>query len=160
MAITGFRLVGAAGNVIEASTVDVLGSANISVGDVLQIDRYAESQALVRRPASTVGPITLFGVAASALTSGTGQVKVIPIVQGQLWEAGCTNDLAVGQQLKRHVLTDHDTIANTAVDQSTSLGIFLMLAISSTRGSACIGEFIRFGQHMCVASGTTQEYYE
>lgn len=158
MAFTGFQLVGAAGNVIEPSVVSVLGSAVINVGDVLQLDFNAETSGLVRRPASTVGGIRLFGVAASGLASGTGAVKVIPIVQGQIWKAGCTNAIIEAQTLKRHVLTDHDAIANTVSDQSTSLGIFLMY--SNVGGSACIGEFIRFGQHTVVASGTTQEMYD
>ena len=151
MAVEGFRLVGAAGNVVEPAAVEVLGSAIISVGDIVQFDRFAESNGLVKRAVSTGGPILLFGIAASALASATGVVKVIPIVPGQIWEASCTNEPRAEQVLMRHVLTDHKTIANTAIDQSTSLGVFLMFALS--RGSACIGEFIRVPQNLSRHDG-------
>ena len=153
-----FTLVSSAGNVVEPSSFEVLGSANISVGDIVQLDFNAESNALVRRPASTVGPVSLFGVAASGITSGTGLLKVVPIVAGQLWKASCTNQVVDGHVLKRHKLTDHDTIANTITDDSTSLGIFLMYA--KIDGSTAIGEFVRIPQHFIVASGTTQEYFD
>ena len=160
MSFTGFTLASSAGNVVEPSTFDVTGSANIVVGDILQIDFAAESGALARRPASTLGPISLFGVAASGLTSATGRIKVIPIVPGQLWHAGCANNTSVEHVLKRHKLSDHDIIANTAQDESTSLGIFLMYAaVGAASEKKCIGEFIRIPQQLVAKVGQSADNY-
>ena len=139
-----FKLVSCGGGVVEPTVVEVDGSAIINIGDAVDmaLDGSAGS-APVRRATSSSTTKTLFGVAVSSISSN-GKVKVIPITEEQLWEADCTNNTDDYHLLKRHALTDHDTVNNTHYEDSASTGVFLAIyRKGASTDKKLIGKFIK-----------------
>ncbi len=141
-----FKLVSCAGNVVEPTVVEIEGSAIINAGDVvdLAMDGSATT-AYVRRATSNSTTVTIFGVAASSITSN-GLVKVIPITPDQLWEADCANNTDNYHLMKRHALSDHDTVNNTHYEDSANTGVFLAIyRKGAASDKKLIGKFIQEG---------------
>jgi len=139
-----FKLVSCAGNVNEPTVVEIEGSAIINVGDVvdLAMDGSATT-AYVRRATSSSTTKTIFGVAVSSITSN-GPVRVIPITPDQLWEADCENNTDTYHLMKRHALSDHDTVNNTHYEDSSSTGVFLAIyQKGASTDKKLVGKFIQ-----------------
>ena len=73
-------------------------------------DAMAINGNVLERATSSSNIHTLVGVAAETITTADTLIKVIPIVQGQLWEADAANNSATTQRYESMVFTDHDTI--------------------------------------------------
>lgn len=106
-------------------------SASITTGDLLTFDR---SNGKVIRATASLLAEDVAGVAASTPGSSDEWVNVIPCNRGQLWEWDCTSNTATNQLCKRHVLTDHDTVANTSSDQAVDEVVVVAIENSGAAG--------------------------
>lgn len=103
-------------------------------------------------PASSAATTTnIFGVAQDyAQGASDTQVRVIPFVPGQIWEADCANTISTAQILVRHQLVNDTVLRNVTgvagnAGETLTTGIFLSLAITgATTGSGKIlGTFLQ-----------------
>lgn len=144
-----FRFVRGAGNSVEPATVSMYASGVVHPGGVVQIDTSYTNVS----PASSSSTTTnVFGVCLDyAQGASDTQVRVIPFVQGQLWEADCANVIVTGNILVRHQLAT-DTVLRNVTGGATGLaaetgatGIFLAYAVTGlTTGSGkLIGTFLQ-----------------
>lgn len=139
-----FILVRSAGSVHEPAVINMYASG------VVQRNSVVEFAVGTTAGMGTVAPAT----AATTITSIVGvcldyaqgasdvQVRVIPFVQGQIWEADCTNTATTLHVGKRHTLTSNVALANISYDSSTAVGVFLAYNLA---GDKLIGEFIKVG---------------
>ena len=121
--------------------IDVYGSGTIQRGSVVEFDRVNKRVA----PATANSTYTnIFGIALDYI-QGASEIKtrVIPFVQGQLWEADCNNTPSTVMIFIKHALTNAMTLANTSYDQTVATGIFMAYTIETIRVNTMIGEFIR-----------------
>lgn len=145
----GFRLVRSAGSVTEPAIVTMYGSGVIHKDGVVIYDASLNEVS----PASSASTTTnIFGVSQDYIQGNSdSQVRVIPFVQGQLWEADCANTIATVQLLVRHQLVDDLTLRNVTggtaggTSESASTGVFLSYQITGlTTGSGkIIGTFLQ-----------------
>lgn len=111
----------------------------IAEGDALDINGN-----VLQRATSSSTIHTIVGVAAESISTTATKIKVIPFVQGQLWEVDATNNAATTQLYESMVFTDHDHINNTDSDVTGPTGVFLMLGYKgATTDKKLIGEFTR-----------------
>lgn len=138
------RLVSSGGLVIEPAAFNFAGSGVIKAGSVVEFSRTA---GLGVTPASSSSTFTnVFGVAHDyAQGASDVQIRVTPIVAGQLWEIDCVEAASTAQVGLRHALRDHLLLKNDATDVTGATGVFRVLAITgATTGSGkVIGEFVR-----------------
>ena len=133
-----FRLVGGA---IQNYTVEatVTSGTAVAAGDALAINGN-----VLERATSSSNIHTLVGVAAETISTTATLIKVIPIVQGQLWEADVVDNTATTQRYESMVFTDHDTVNNTDTDVTGPTGVFFCLApIGAAADKKLLGEFTR-----------------
>ena len=145
-----FRFVKNKGNVLVPPVfVNVYGSGTIQRGSVV---RFRETGAanLVTPAASGTTYTSIFGIALDYIQGASdSQTRVIPFVQGQLWEADCANGMTTAMLFIRHALTDNLTVNNTTSDVDTPTGVFIAYAIPNYVSAGVsntfrvIGEFIR-----------------
>jgi hypothetical protein len=65
----------------------------------------------------------------------------------QLWIVDCTNVTAANQLMKAQAMTDARTVANTSSAITTTLGVFVPLAIvGATTDKKLMGFFVSLGQ--------------
>lgn len=65
----------------------------------------------------------------------------------QLWIVDCTNATAANQLCKAQAMTDARTVANTSTAITTTLGVFIPLAIvGATTDNKLMGYFVSVGQ--------------
>jgi len=144
-----FRLVRSAGSVQDPAFVDMYASGVVNPGSVVQWAAFGATEGMGQiAPALATSTITsIIGVCLDyAQGASDKQVRVIPFVPGQIWEADCTNAVTTLHIGKRHALTDNVTLANTSYDTSTAVGIFLCYnLVGATGDKKLIGEFIKVG---------------
>ena len=122
-----------------AIEMPVTAGVAIATGDLVAINGN-----VVERATSSSTVHTIFGVAAETISTSAALLKVIPVCQGQLWEADCTNNTAANQLLESCALTDHANLSNTSSDVAGATGVFLPLALVGAVGNKkVIGEFTR-----------------
>lgn len=123
-----FRLVGGfPSNFVYEATVTA-GTA-IAEGNLLDINGN-----VLQRATSSSTIHTIVGVAAETISTSATKIKVIPICQGQIWEADCTNSTASNQLYESYALTDHDHVANDSTDVTGATGIVLNIGAVGAAG--------------------------
>lgn len=140
-----FRLVSSKGSVSDAAVINIYASGVVKNGSVVEFSRTGGEGVA---PASSSSTTTnIFGVALDyAQGKSDVQVRVVPFVDGQLWEADCVNAASTAQIGLRHVLDDHLFVRNTATDLGAGnvfTAVFRAVAMTgSTSGSGkLIGYF-------------------
>lgn len=123
--------------VIEAT---VTAGTAITRGDLLDINGN-----VLQRATSSSTIHTIFAVADETISTSDTKIKVIPIAQGQIWEANCTNNThATNQLYESYALTDHTNLANDSTDVTNQTGVFMLMGnIGAVSNKKCIGQFTR-----------------
>lgn len=145
-----FRFVRSAGSVHEPAVILMYASGVVHPGGVVIQDASLANVS----PATATGATTtnIFGVSLDyAQGASDTQVRVIPFVPGQLWEADCVNSISTLNILTRHVLATDTLLRNTTggtangTSETASVGIFLGLGVTGlTTGSGkIIGTFLQ-----------------
>lgn len=152
------RLLFSGGNVVDPTFVNVAASGVVHRNSVVDFTRTG---GLGVAPASSSSTsTTIFGVCLDyAQGSSDVQVKVIPFVQGQLWEIDCVNSATTAQVGLRHVLDSNLNLRNTATDLgagNAATAVFKAIAMKGlTTGSGIlIGQF-RTSEGVFFPSQTT-----
>lgn len=157
-----FRLVRSGGSVVDPAFVNIAGSGTLKKDQVVDLSRTGGTGVFPANLNST--STTIFGVCLDYAQGASDVfVKVIPFVQGQLWEADCANAATTAQVGIRHTLgadTDRGVVHNTATDVSSGKGVFRAVAmVGSTSGSGkLIGYFTRVDSLPDVSSATVNQY--
>lgn len=152
-----FRFVRSAGSVHEPAVVLMPASGVIFPGSVVcrnAVEGLGDATLgqVVSNPvgaSATEGATTtnIVGVALDYVQGASDTyVRVIPFVQGQLWEADCVSAVTTSNILLRHGLADARNVRNiTRVSETASSGVFLAYAITgATTGSGkLIGTFLQ-----------------
>lgn len=143
----GIRLVRSAGSVHEPAVVNMPASGVIHRDGLVIFDTATN---VLSAPATTGATTTnVIGVSLDGVTGASDTfVRVIPFVQGQLWEVDCVNVAATSNLLFRHQMAGDLVVRNiTGASSSETLhtGIFLAYAMTGpTTGSGkLIGTFIQ-----------------
>lgn len=141
-----FRFVRSAGSVHEPAVVLMAASGVVHPGGVVMM---GASDNLVSPATSASTTTNIIGVSLDyAQGASDVAVRVIPFVQGQLWEADCANAITTAQILTRHQLVNDTVLRNIAtlnLGETAGVGIFLSYAITGlTTGSGkLIGTFLQ-----------------
>ena len=124
----------------QAVELPVTAGVAIATGDLVAINGN-----VVERATSSSTIHTIVGVAAETISTAATVLKVIPVCQGQLWEASCNaNTHASNQTLETYALTDHANIANDSTDVPGATGVFTLLKpIGAVGDKRALGEFTR-----------------
>lgn len=152
------RLVTNAGNVIEPAAISMLASGTIKPGSVVEFSRTGGAGV---GPASSSSTTTnVFGVGLDYAQGASDiMVRVLPFVQGQLYEIDCVNAASTAQIGLRHVLDDHLNLRNTATDLGAGnvhTAIFRAVAMTgSTSGSGKLIGYFRTQESPVPGSMTT-----
>lgn len=155
-----FRFVRSAGSVHEPAVLQINTSGVVRPGMVVELSRTGGTGVQV---AASGGRITsVFGVCLDyAQGASDAQVRVVPFVPGQIWEADCVNTVVTGQIGLKHALSGAAAeigtyLLNTNYDNTSASGVFLVYAVTQTTGSGkVIGEFMRMpsGVHQAGIAG-------
>lgn len=156
-----FRLVSSGGAVKDTAFVNVFASGTVRPGMAVEFTRGTITTQGFAAPASSSTTITsLFGVCLDyAQGASDVEVKVIPILSGQVWEADCANAAATLQIGKRQQLYGSNSVLinNNAYDTTAGAGVFVIWNITgATTGSGkVLGEFLRVpaGVHQAGIAG-------
>jgi hypothetical protein len=133
-----FKLVGGFPDSFSVEATVTAGVA-IAEGDLLDINGN-----VLQRATSSSTIHTIVGVAAETITTTDTKIKVIPVCQGQLWEADTVNTTDSTELYESMALTDHDTINNSDSDVTGDTGVFLCLGfVGTSANKKIIGEFTR-----------------
>lgn len=145
----GFRFIRSAGSVHEPAVISMPASGVVHSGGVVVFDQVNNAVS----PASSSSTYTqVFGVSLDYAQGASDTfVRVIPFVQGQLWEADCANVITTANILKQHQLATDTVVRNITAPTSVSLGetggvgIFFAYAVTgATTGSGkLIGTFLQ-----------------
>lgn len=132
-----------AGSVHEPAVVNMLASGIVRAGGVVEFSRTGGVGVI---PSSASTSFTgIFGISLDYAQGASDTfVRVLPIVQGQLWVADCTDIATTAQIGLRHALNASQTeVRNTATDVLTAAGVFRAVAMTGlTTGSGkLIGYF-------------------
>lgn len=112
----------------------------IAVGDILDM-----SGNVLQRATSSSTIHTIFGVAAETITTTATTIKVIPFIDGQLWEVEAANNTATTQVYEGMVLTDHDTVNNSGTTATGATAVFTMVGYA---GAVSEKRLIGFFHHL------------
>ena len=141
-----FRFVRSAGSVHEPATILMYASGVIHPGGVVVVGQSENNVS----PATSASTTTMiFGVSQDyAQGASDTQVRVIPFVQGQIWEADCANAITTANILIRHQLATDTVLRNIAtlnMGETAGVGIFLAYGVTgATTGSGkIIGSFLQ-----------------
>lgn len=144
-----FKFVSSGGSVHEPATVMMYASGVVHPGGVVIYDASLGNVS----PASSASTTTnIFGVCLDyAQGASDTQVRVIPFVQGQLWEADCANAISTLNILIRHQLATDTVLRNVTggtgggTSESLATGVFMAYAVTGlTTGSGkVIGSFLQ-----------------
>lgn len=156
-----FRFIKSAGSLHEPVVVDLFASGTVRPGMVVEFTRGSvTAQGFVAPASSSTTVTTIFGVCLDyAQGASDVQVRVIPIVPGQVWEADCVNAASTLSIGKKQMLYGSNSVLlnNNAYDQTAAVGVFLVWNITGpTTGSGkVIGEFLRapVGVHQAGIAG-------
>jgi len=133
-----FKLIGGFPENFTIEATVTAGTA-IAAGDLLDINGN-----VLQRATSSSTIHTIVGVAAETITTSDSKIKMIPVCQGQLWEADVANSTASTQLYESMVLTDHDTVNNSETDSTGATAVFICLGLKGAAGDKkIIGEFTR-----------------
>lgn len=155
-----FRLVNSGGSVIDPAMVSIYASGVVRPGMVVDFSRTGGQGAIPGSSGSTF--TTIIGVCLDYAQGGSDvKVRVIPFVQGQIWEADCVNTVDTSiigfrQELYNVAGAQKGSyLANSTYNNSGAAGIFMVWDITgATTGSGkVLGEFIRIPIH--TLNGTT-----
>jgi hypothetical protein len=118
-----FRLVGGfpENYIVEAT---VTAGVAIAEGDFLDMNGN-----VLQRGTSSSTIHTAFGVAAETISTTATTIKVIPFIDGQLWEVDVANNTATTQLYEGMVLTDHDTVNNSDTTVTGPTAVFTPVRI-------------------------------
>jgi hypothetical protein len=132
-----FRLVGGFPDSFTFEATVTAGTA-INAGDLLDVNGV-----VLQRATSSSTVHTIVGVAAESISTTDTLIKVIPVCQGQIWEADCnTTWSASTERYDSYALTDCTKIANDGTDVTGPTGVFFVLGNAGTT-TKVIGEFCR-----------------
>lgn len=135
-----------AGSINEPATVLMYASGVVRNGGVVEFSRTGGVGVVPSGASST--STTIFGVSLDYAQGASDiQVRVLPIVQGSLWIADCTDIATTAQIGLRHILNASQTeVRNTASDVLGSTGVFRAVAmVGATTGSGkLLGYFETF----------------
>lgn len=115
-----FKLIGGFPDDYTVEATVTAGTA-IAAGDLLDMNGN-----VLQRATSSSTIHSVFGVAAETISTTATTIKVIPLVDGQLWEADATNDAATTQRYEGMILTDHDHVNNTDTTVTGPTAVFTM----------------------------------
>lgn len=142
----GFRFIRSAGSVHEPAVVSLPASGTIHKDGIVIWDTAANavSTSIAGTGASTTN---IVGVSQDGVVGASdAYVRVIPFVQGQLWEVDCNNVIATTNLFLRHQLGSDLLVRNvTSISETASTGVFLAYAMTGlTTGSGkLIGTFLQ-----------------
>lgn len=141
----GFRFVRGAGNSVEPAIISMNASGVIYANSVVV---RGDAANVVSTAASTGMTTTnIVGVSLDYVQGGSDtEVRVIPFVQGQVWEADCVNSIATTNVLIRHTLANSLLVRNiTNLYETATTGVFFALGVTgATTGSGKIlGTFLQ-----------------
>ena len=143
-----FRLVSSGGANVEPTMIEVLASGAVTVGRLVSFRAAAGGYAAQRYVSEVTSPtaITLFAIAADAVTSGTKYINVIPITGAQIWEADCTASTAMDQLYKQNACGDAGYVSNSSASGSATVGgtsVWTNLRyVGATTDKRMIGKFV------------------
>ena len=145
------RFVRSAGSVHEPAVVELYASGVVRPGMAVVLAKDSGGPVSVAGSAARI--TNIFGVCLDYAQGGSDtQVRVIPFLPGQLWEADCISAASTAQVGLKHPLSGVAgaveigmRINNTSYDHTAAGGVFLALAVTgATTGSGkLIGEFLR-----------------
>lgn len=139
-----FTFVRGAGDSMESPAALLMyASGIVRAGGVVEFSRTG-GVGVVPSSAST-STTAVFGISLDyAQGASDTQVRVVPIVAGQLWQADCTDIATTAQIGLRHILNaDQVTVRNTASDVTATTGVFRAVAMTglSTGSGKLLGYF-------------------
>lgn len=152
-----FRLVTSGGDVRDTSMLNMYASGVVKNGSVVEFSRTGGQGVYPGTSSSTT--TNIFGICMDyAQGASDVQVKVIPFVPGQLWEADCVNAASTAQLGLNHVLDDHLNVRNTATDKGAGnafTAVFRAVAMTSlTTGSGKLIGYFRMQEAPVFSSST------
>lgn len=143
----GIRLVRSAGTINDPVVVNMPASGVIHRDGIVIFDTATN---LLSAPTGTGATTTnIVGVSLDGVQGASDTyVRVIPFVQGQIWEVDCVNAAATTQLLFRHQMAGDSVVRNIAGASSSetfSTGIFLAYAMTgaSTGSGKLLGTFLQ-----------------
>lgn len=130
-----FKLIGGYPDNFTVEGTVTAGTA-IAAGDLLDFNGN-----VLQRATSSSTIHTVFGVAAETITTTATRIKVIPLVDGQIWEVDATNNAATTQLYEGMILTDHATVNNTDTTVTGPTAVFTMIGYAgATTAKRLIGQ--------------------
>ena len=145
-----FRLVRGVGSNQDPAVLEMYASGVVRPGMAVNIDRAGSGVVSVASAASRI--TNIFGVCLDYVQGASEiQVRVIPFIPGQLWEADCISAASTAQIGFKHALSSASgaseigmRVINTNYDLTAAGGVFLQLGVTNSSGSGKIlGEFLR-----------------
>ncbi len=112
----------------------------IATGDILDMNGN-----VLQRATSSSTIHTIFGVAAETITTAATTIKVIPFVDGQLWEVEGGTTIVAAMLYEGMVLTDHDTVNNSNTTVTGPTAVFTMVGYA---GAGSDKRLIGFFHHL------------
>lgn len=144
----GFRLVSGAGDVSDASAINLAASGVITPNAAVDLVRGGTGGSLVSPSGAASTTTLVFGVGMDYVQGASDTfTRVVPFLPEQLWEVDCANATVTAQVGLRHILSaSRGFVHNTSSDVTGATGVFLALSASSlTTGSGkLIGRFLSF----------------
>jgi hypothetical protein len=139
-----FNFVRGAGDSLESPAALLMyASGIVRAGGVVEFSKTGGVGVTPSSASSTT--TTVFGICLDyAQGASDTQVRVVPIVAGQLWQADCTDVALTAQIGLRHILNaDQVTVRNTSTDVTGATGVFRAVAMTglSTGSGKLIGYF-------------------
>lgn len=139
-----FTFVRGAGNSVEPATIHMYASGVVHPGGVVFFD---ETKNAVASAAANSTTTNIVGVCLDyAQGFSDTQVRIIPFVQGQIWQADCVSAISTASIGLRHQLATDTVLRNvTSISESISTGIFLVYNVTgATTGSGkVLGTFLQ-----------------
>ncbi len=146
----GFRLVSSFGEVKDPAIVTLSASGVIHQNGLVVLDNgaLAAGVAVTADLAGTNTSATnIFGVSLDGVVGASDTyVRVIPFVQGQIWEADAASAISTASVGLRHQLASDLVVRNiTKLNESVYTGVFLCLGVTGlTTGSGkLLGTFLQ-----------------
>lgn len=157
-----FRLVSSGGGVVEPAFINIAASGTVWPGCLVDFVRGGTGGALVTQSSASSTGTMVFGVCVDYAQGASDTfVKVIPIVDDQIWEVDCANAATtaqVGNRLALSALAANAAryIHNTATDITTGVSQFHALAmVGSTSGSGkLLGRFVHYSGQITPVNST------
>ena len=137
-----FRFVRQKGAMTATPTfINAYASGTIPRGSVVEFSRTNNR---VEPASKNTTYTTIFGISLDyAEGASNTQVRVIPFILGQLWEADTAAAASTAMLFIKQRLSDRSTLDNSITDINTASGIFISYMISPNATNKVIGEFIR-----------------